>query len=431
MSFTTATAGRAGFVRLGTGVGGQADGTIVTTSVPNGVITSGSYADPSWITSLSGSKLSGTVVATNGVVTTSSYADPSWITSLSASKIGGGSPTFTGLTVNQATSLNTTTIDNGELLLGLYDQLIETSNNEFSLASGASYAGTADTWTQNQPYLWSSRITQGQITQVAGNLVRVQYTNTNASSVTWQDALRIDTSANTIIPTTTVASSTSTGALRVAGGISTQEALWVGNQLVIDNSRRNAANNGNQYSPDAIVIKDYYGSGNNVFQVNNSGGGINFYTGNTSTSLYTYLGYSNLVLTTKYWGLEVPPNRAVSASNITQDAQYLTITSNAVTCNLATANKFRLPSNASNITVNFTNAQQNIGISSSWVQTWELIIEQGASAYRPTAATVNGIGVTLKYATGATPEPNKTNIITYTVLYNGTYTLYGIITAYA
>ena len=32
MSFTTATAGRAGFVRLGTGIGGQSDGTIVINS---------------------------------------------------------------------------------------------------------------------------------------------------------------------------------------------------------------------------------------------------------------------------------------------------------------------------------------------------------------------------------------------------------------
>jgi hypothetical protein len=35
----TATAGRAGFVRLGTGVGGQSDGTLVTTSVPIGSLT--------------------------------------------------------------------------------------------------------------------------------------------------------------------------------------------------------------------------------------------------------------------------------------------------------------------------------------------------------------------------------------------------------
>ena len=205
---TTATSGHVGLVRLGTGIGGQSDGTIITTSAPNEVLTSGSYADPSWITSLS------------------------------ASKIGGGSPTFTGLTVNQATSLNTTTINNGKLLLGLYDQLIETSNNEFSLASGASYTGTADNWTQNQPYLWSSRITQGQMTQVAGSLIRVQYTNTNASSVTWQDALRIDTSGNTIIPTKTASSSPNTGALQVVGGVGVGGDLNVNGNLAVSGNAK-------------------------------------------------------------------------------------------------------------------------------------------------------------------------------------------------
>lgn len=58
-------------------------------TVTNGVVTTGSYSDPSWIASLSGTKLTGTVVATNGVVTTGSYADPSWITSLAGSKISG------------------------------------------------------------------------------------------------------------------------------------------------------------------------------------------------------------------------------------------------------------------------------------------------------------------------------------------------------
>jgi hypothetical protein len=62
-------------------------------TVTNGVYTNGSYADPAWITSLSASKISGSVASastvTNGVVTTGSYADPAWITSLSGSKISG------------------------------------------------------------------------------------------------------------------------------------------------------------------------------------------------------------------------------------------------------------------------------------------------------------------------------------------------------
>jgi len=294
---TTATTGHVGLVRLGTGVGGQSDGTIVTTSAPNevltsgsytdpswitslsgsklsgtvvatnGVVTSGSYADPSWITSLSGSKLSGTVVATNGVVTTGNYADPSWITSIAGSKIGGGAiivtasgtqsvsassgalqvnggvgisgnmyvggtlfaTTVTSVSQTQVTVTSTFTITNvtqsfstntgalqvsggagigGNMYVGGYlhvpsiirvgdfDQLVEGFTNEYSLASGASYSGTADTWTQNQPYLWSTRVTQGQMTQLSGNLIRIQYTNTNASNITWQDVFKIDTNTN-------------------------------------------------------------------------------------------------------------------------------------------------------------------------------------------------------------------------------------------
>lgn len=51
--------------------------------VTNAVLTTGSYANPGWITSLDGSKV------TNAVLTTGSYANPSWITSLANSKITG------------------------------------------------------------------------------------------------------------------------------------------------------------------------------------------------------------------------------------------------------------------------------------------------------------------------------------------------------
>ena len=55
--------------------------------VLNAVLQTETYINPSWITSLAGSKLTGTVVATNGVVTNGTYADPSWITSLNGSKV--------------------------------------------------------------------------------------------------------------------------------------------------------------------------------------------------------------------------------------------------------------------------------------------------------------------------------------------------------
>jgi len=74
-------------------------------SVTNGVYTSGTYADPAWISSLAGSKISGTVssantanTVVNGVYTTGSYANPAWITSLAGSKITGSVASATNAT---------------------------------------------------------------------------------------------------------------------------------------------------------------------------------------------------------------------------------------------------------------------------------------------------------------------------------------------
>jgi hypothetical protein len=90
-------------------------------TVTNGVVTTGSYADPSWITSLAGAKITGTVAnatsavnastVTNGVVTTGSYADPAWITSLAASKLTGslGVSLMPALTGDVTSTAGTTT----------------------------------------------------------------------------------------------------------------------------------------------------------------------------------------------------------------------------------------------------------------------------------------------------------------------------------
>ena len=79
-----------------------------STTVTNGLYTTGSYSDPAWITSLAGTKISGTVTnatnatnsisatnannaatVTNGIYTTGSYSDPAWITSMQERKSAG------------------------------------------------------------------------------------------------------------------------------------------------------------------------------------------------------------------------------------------------------------------------------------------------------------------------------------------------------
>lgn len=80
--------------------------TATSDSVVNGLYSTGAYSDPAWLTSLAGSKITGSVASattalnaatainaatvTNGIYTTGNYANPPWITSLAGSKIVGG-----------------------------------------------------------------------------------------------------------------------------------------------------------------------------------------------------------------------------------------------------------------------------------------------------------------------------------------------------
>jgi len=82
-------------------------------TVTNGVYTSGSYSDPSWITSLGWSKISSTPTSisgygiTDGVSTGGSYSNPSWITSLAWSKISSTPTTLAGYGITDALASST------------------------------------------------------------------------------------------------------------------------------------------------------------------------------------------------------------------------------------------------------------------------------------------------------------------------------------
>jgi hypothetical protein len=90
-------------------------------TVTNGVYTTGSYANPSWITSLAWSKISSTPTTlsgygiTDGVSTGSSYSNPTWLTALAGSKITGdisgnaGNVTGTVAVANGGTGATTLT----------------------------------------------------------------------------------------------------------------------------------------------------------------------------------------------------------------------------------------------------------------------------------------------------------------------------------
>jgi hypothetical protein len=89
-------------------ISGSINGNAAT--VTNGVYTTGSYANPSWITSFAWSKITTTPTTlsgygiTDGVSTGGSYANPSWITSLAWSKITGTPTTIAGYGITDAIS---------------------------------------------------------------------------------------------------------------------------------------------------------------------------------------------------------------------------------------------------------------------------------------------------------------------------------------
>jgi len=96
------------------------------------------------------------------------------------------------------------------------------------------------------------------------------------------------------------------------------------------------------------------------------------------------------------------------------------ISSNAVTLNYNSGNVFALASNAANITANYTNVPTTTG----QVIATSLVITQGATAYIPSAVTINTVSQTIKWQNTAPPtgNANKTDIVSFTFICNGTTT---------
>jgi hypothetical protein len=99
-----ATTGRLGLIKASTGISVAADGTLTTSSVPNGVVTTGSYSDPTWLT-ISKSKVGLSNVEDTKLSTwtgSSNITTIGTVTSGSAPANGGNSTTVAGLAVASA-----------------------------------------------------------------------------------------------------------------------------------------------------------------------------------------------------------------------------------------------------------------------------------------------------------------------------------------
>jgi hypothetical protein len=215
-------------------------------SVTNGVYTTGSYANPSWLGSLAGTKIVGEIpnvaytnenntflnyitfshtigasingnaeTVTNGVYTNGSYANPSWITSLNGQKI-------TGIINNVA-----------------YANSSNTFSGDQYFTAGAAFGGAVNITGQ----VWSSLPMQTSITGNAATVTLGLYSNNTYNNPSWLGQLA-GTKITGIIPSvaylntanTFVGNQTITGGLDVSGN-----ANFNGNNFFANNEFGNSS----------------------------------------------------------------------------------------------------------------------------------------------------------------------------------------------
>ena len=368
---TTATTGRLGMLKLGSGVSANTDGSLVSN-----VTTLGLSKSSVGLGNVENTALS-TWAGSSNITTVGTLSSPSF-----------SNPTLTGIT--SAGGLTATSITLG------------TTNAINFPATGRITYGTSfptSIYADNTQILFQ--------VQNSGNAVTML---TAGQSVT----------------TSTGGTVAINGGLGVKGSVYVQNRITVRDGLTIDNSGGGAG------SADAIIIKDYYGSGNVIFNMNNSGGGMNLMTASTSTDLYLKCGYGfGSQMTFRHDAVALEDNKSFFVNNIVQKYDFVSIVSNVATLNLAVSNKFRIPG-AFSTNLNFINAPKTTAFSYLNVLTWEVIIDQGSPAYGINNVSVNGSTVTVKWLGGSAPTftANRIEVITFTVLYNGTYELLARLSSY-
>lgn len=232
----------------------------------------------------------------------------------------------------------------------------------------------------------------------------------------------LGTSGYVKVTNTVAASSTSTGALQVAGGIGANQIYG---STVFDNSNRVITTVTPTAGTGINVSSLTSGGPTASFTINNLGvtsitGTTNQVTASASTGSIT-LSLPQSIATTntpQFAGLKL--TGVFTVTNSLEVYTSPSISANAVTLDYTTGNTFALASNAANITANYTNIPTTTG----QVIATALIITQGATAYIPSALTINTVSQTIKWQGGSPPtgNANKTDVVSFTFICNGTTT---------
>lgn len=109
--------------------------------------------------------------------------------------------------------------------------------------------------------------------------------------------------------------------------------------------------------------------------------------------------------------------------------QSLTDATGVVTHDCSSGYIFYHTSPDANWTANFT----NINLSANYVTSLTLVINQGGTGYYPNAVQIGGVAQTINWRGNSTPTPstNRIDVVTFSILYNGTtYIVLGQMTGF-
>jgi hypothetical protein len=314
------------------------------------------------------------------------YNNSQWITATGG---GGINNANNALTANNASYL-------GGVAAASYINTASISSyfTNYAVLSGAAFTGNVST---------SANLTVTGIVSITGN-------SAHTGTATFANTITVTGNATFSNTTTYTGAATFSNTVTITGGITGSTSLVVGNTTTsntsyfVGNSTANAT-----MSATSIVVA-------------NATATTTINPGTISSSNTTLSGITTISA--------IFENASVNATAIT-GAQTIDI--------LTTPTIFYSSSSAGNWTVNVrgnSSTTLNSILSNNQSISVNLIVNQGGTAYYPTAFSIDGTSTTVKWFGGTTPssgDVSSINLYSYTIFKTGTsaYTVFGSVNKYA